>query len=235
MATVETEKVNVLKWAVPARDVEPTVSLPLLLQALQLLATDEDRTAAAAQTQWDAETPGSMQVIKSGALEITKAQTKLVTRFGGGAGVVAAVTAGITGFRDDVGQPITVALIASAALLLSSVAIALALFVKGDLEARGRATAARHSGRAEVAAAFLSATAGLPAKSATNGASTVDAGARVLQALAAFPGRLKASTGEYTTALLVTNIRLSSKTKALELQLDNKDWVEVGDVTGFEA
>ncbi|HEX6468130.1 MAG TPA: hypothetical protein VF069_03470, partial [Streptosporangiaceae bacterium] len=90
-----------LKWAEPAEDVEPKVALSEILVGLQLLATDEARDKAAAGTvKWDDETPGSMQVIKSGALSITKRWTKLSSRVGGVTGVLSLGAGGVAGFND---------------------------------------------------------------------------------------------------------------------------------------
>ena len=142
------EPLDGLVWARPASATDPQVGLYALLTSLQLLATDTGRQEAADNTKWDAETPASMQVIKSGALSITKRWTKIVSRVGGGVSGVLAVVAGyVATVREDLGDAVTVALIGAAALLGAATAIALALFVKGDLEARGQATAARHAAR----------------------------------------------------------------------------------------
>nr|WP_221374203.1 hypothetical protein [Actinoplanes polyasparticus] len=82
---------------------------------------------------------------------------------GGISGVLAMVGAFFEVLMDNTNTPVAVALIGAAALVLSATAIAPALFVKADVESRGVATAARNTGRAAVAAAFLHATAALPA------------------------------------------------------------------------
>ena len=101
-----------------------------------------------------------MQVIKSGALSITKTWTKRVTGAGIGVSVVlGGVGSGVAALTDGLTPAIGAALVGGIALVASATALALAIFIKADLDARGAATAARHAGRAEVAAAFLSATA----------------------------------------------------------------------------
>ena len=166
MASAKTAELKSLKWPTAAVDLTGDgvpVQLDKLLQSLQLVATDEDRDISTAKS-WNVETPASMQVIKSGALGITKNSIAWIGSVGGITGASAAIAGVLTTFVGDVGEPVTIALMGSAALILSSVAIALALFVKGDLEARGVATAARHQGRADVVSAFLAATGAMPSK-----------------------------------------------------------------------
>jgi hypothetical protein len=154
-------KLDSLAWAEPAPTGDQAVPLAQLLQGLQLLASDDDREAAARSSgEWSAETPPSMQVIKSGALSITKTWTKRVTGAGIGVSVVlGGVGSGVAALTDGLTPAIGAALVGGIALVASATALALAIFIKADLDARGAATAARHAGRAEVAAAFLSATA----------------------------------------------------------------------------
>jgi hypothetical protein len=158
------EMLGPLEWAVPAPDLKENVKLQNLLIGLQLLGTDEQRVQAASKG-WNDETPGSIQVIRSGAMGITRWWARL-TRWVAGAGGVTAVlgtAAGtITNVRDTLGEPLIVALVAGGAAVTAAALLSAALLIKGDLEARGVATAARHSGRAEVAAAFLTGTAALP-------------------------------------------------------------------------
>jgi len=149
-----------LKWAEPATAVQPSVSLDTLLQGLQLLATDEARDKAKDETGWTAETLSSMQVIKSGTLAITKFWSKTVAAAGGGAAALLTIVGGyLKIFRENVGDPIAVSLFAGAALVLAAASIALAVIIKGDLDARGIATAARTEARAAVTAEFLRTTA----------------------------------------------------------------------------
>ncbi|GLY92837.1 hypothetical protein Acsp02_00930 [Actinoplanes sp. NBRC 103695] len=135
------------------------VSLIELVTALQFLATDEDRAKGVAETKWDADTPGSLQVIKSGVTSMTKWWLKRAGAAGGAAGLLAAVGGVIIGsvkpFRDSLGEPMAVALVAAGAVIISATVLALAHFVTGDLRARSYATAARTAARAEVARAYL--------------------------------------------------------------------------------
>jgi ketosteroid isomerase-like protein len=203
-----------------------------LLTSLQLLATDTGRQAAADNTKWDADTPASMQVIKSGALSITKRWTKIVSRVGGGVSGVLAVFAGyVATVQKDLGDPVTVALIGAAALLASATALAIALFVKGDLEARGQATAARHAARGEIVAAFLRATAALEAEKATSDAA--DRGAELLQALASFPGRMSVRTRAQPQLRLVTGLQKLAD-GGWEIYVVD-DWVPLDQVTDFST
>ncbi|GAA2614797.1 hypothetical protein [Paractinoplanes durhamensis] len=162
---VDAEKaLGPLKWAVPAADLGDPVNLQDLLIGLQLLGTDKQRTIAA-KSGWNDGTPGSIQVIKSGATEITRRWAKLTRRIAGAGGVTAILgtAAGtITDIRTTLGEPLIVALVAGGALVTAAALLSAALLIAGDLEARGIATAARNSGRAEVTAAFLTGTAALP-------------------------------------------------------------------------
>jgi hypothetical protein len=153
--------IDALQWARPAHLTRPTVGLDELLRGLALLGTDSDRDTAA-HHGWNDPTPASMQVIKSGATAATRWWIKTVGATGGLAGLVTTGTGFVRAVTDTVGTATTVALIAGGAVVLAAVAIALALFVSGDLQARGVATAARHAARGAVAAAFLQASAGLP-------------------------------------------------------------------------
>lgn len=228
-------ELDALLWGKSARDVTAEIGLAKLLTSLQFLATDSARDVAVAQ-KWDGDTPASMQVIKSGTLEITKRWTKLVSNAGGGATVLATVAAVVSGVREDVGDPVTVALIGFAALLASATAIALAIFVSGDLEARGRATAARHTARGEVAAAFLAATAQLEGKPSAAGQAAPDLSNQILQALAAFPGRVFVSTQDAQnegTQHLVTGIRRRADGQSSVYVVD--DWVPLQEVTSFST
>ena len=234
---VNTDELSTLTWPRAARDVPATeaVSLDVLLQALQLASKDEDRKAATARgIKWDAPTPASMQVIKSGTLGITKTGTKFVAGLGGGTGLLAVIAGTVTAFMDEVGEPVTVTLFAGAAVLLSAVVLALALFVSGDLQARGVATAARHAGRSEVASAFLNATATMPGSEPR--APTAQATSMATDFLAAFtalPGKTQVTTRRYDTPTLVTAVARTPDDTQLQLKLANGDWVGVDEITRF--
>ena len=240
MAQAKTSDLKGLKWPVPARDLTGDgvpIRLDKLLQSLQLVATDDDRDTATAKS-WKDDTPASMQVIKSGALGITKNSIAWVGSVGGVTGAVTAITGVLTAFVGDVGEPVTIALIASAALLLSSVAVALALLVKGDLEARGVATAARHHGRAEVAAAFLEATGSM----STRGASEAEpAKERTLlddffEALRAYPDTVRVTTPTKTTPVIVKQMWRLSGDDEMRLAIGtqgSRDEITLSEITGF--
>jgi hypothetical protein len=145
-----------LKWP----DDHGRVSLAELLIALQFLGTDADRGKAVADDQrWDESTPASLQVIKSGVTEVTKWWAKRAGAIGGAAGLLAAIGGVVIGavrpFREALGEPSVITLIAGGALILSATVLALAQFVNGDLMARAQATSARSTARAGVASTFL--------------------------------------------------------------------------------
>lgn len=240
MALAKTTDLKGLKWPVSAVDLtgdDVPVRLDKLLQSLQLLGTDDDREATTAQA-WNAETPPSLQVIKSGSLAITKKSIVWVKNYGGIAGLLAAVGGVVSSFSGQVGKPVTVALIGSAALILSSVAIALGLLVKGDLEARGAATAARHQGRAEVAAAFLAATAAMPAGKApeaepSNERTLLD---DFLEALRAYPDKVRVTTATKGTPVAVKQVWRDTRHKELRLLVGTdgaQDEIGLSEITGF--
>lgn len=241
MASAKTTDLNSLKWPIPAVDLTGDgVPLPLdkLLQSLQLVATDEDRDTATAKS-WKDDTPASMQVIKSGALGITKNSIAWVGSVGGIAGASAAIAGAVKAFVGGVGSaPVTIALMGSAALILSSVAIALALFVKGDLEARGVATAARHQGRADVAAAFLAATGAMPTKKKpevppAHGRTLLD---DFLEALRSYPEKVRVTTASKTTPVVVKHVWRHSTDDELRLLIGaqgSQDEIGLKEITGF--
>lgn len=192
-----TAGLDAFRWPEPAQDASSTMGLAQVLTALQLLATDDDReTAATDETtkKWNGETPASLQVIKSGALSITRTGTRVVASAGGATAALSAVLAGVASALTQVGSPVVICLIASAAFVLSATAVACAIFVSGDLRARGVATAARNAGRSEVASAFLRATVQLPRITPSAGApsaASIGMQQQILLALAAFPGKLR--------------------------------------------
>ena len=231
---VDTKKLSTLSFPTPGIDVPDGDAVPLdtLLQALQLAASDEDRRAATdADNKWDAPTPPSMQVIKSGALTLTSTVTKRLAAFGGVGGALTALAGVISPFVADVGEPVTVALIGAAAVILSAVAISLALVVNGDLEARGVATASRHAGRARVAASFLEATAAMPTKLGDARPSLVS---DLLAAMAIYPNGTKVTTARHQQPTLVEGMDRRGADQALGLKLKG-DWVGLDEVTGFTA
>jgi hypothetical protein len=238
---VDTKELSELKWPVPAADVERSkaVSLDTLLQALQLAASDEDRQASTDDNlRWDSPTPASMQVIKSGALALTKTWTKFVTGAGGLTAALSAIVGGVVAAFNGASDPIAVTLLGGAALIISFVAIALALFVKGDLEARGMATAARHQGRADVAAMFLQATAMMPAdptvaEHATAAAPQASFTDDLRTALASFPTTIKVTTKDFPTPTRVTGMARSGAEQPLRLKLETGDLATESEIVSF--
>jgi hypothetical protein len=219
---------NNLKWAEPAEDIRPQIGLSDILIGLQLLATDEAREKAASTVDWDGSTPGSVQVIKSGALSITKWWTKVCAGVGGITGVLALIAGTITSGLKDLADPVTATLIGSGALVLSATAIAIALFVSADLKTRGHATAARHTARAHVTAAFLQATAAL--QQSETGRSTLTMPLQILLALAAFPKTVKVATKGHPAFRAVTGLR-HDVDEGLQLHLADGDWIAIDKVT----
>jgi hypothetical protein len=216
-----------LAWAVSASKVDPTVGLDDLLVGLQLMATDAARRDAAKKTGWWATTPPSMQVIRSGTQALSKWWIAITAGVGGSVGVVGTVTAWITAGNEKVGVPVVVTTIGSTALVLSATAIALALFVKADLDSRGAATSARHTGRAHVAAAFLHATAALPA--GDRGPLSAE---RLLQVLAAFPNKVQVATPASTGFSPVTGVRTRPDGR-MQVQVAGQNWIAIEDVERY--
>jgi hypothetical protein len=227
-----TQALDSLKWAEPAEDIKPQVSLSTILTCLQLLATDEARNKAAGTVEWDEPTPGSVQVIRSGALSITKWWTNASARVGGITGLAAVVAGFINSFFKEIATPVTTALIGGGALVLSATAIALALFVRGDLEARARATAARHTARAEVTSAFLRATAALPQSGTDTPPPAMPL--EILLALAAFPEAVKVATKGHPEPQVVTGLR-HDVDEGLQLELAKRDWIPVKKVEHWSS
>jgi hypothetical protein len=215
--SVPSETLDAFKWPKPAQDARSDMGLAQFLACLQLLAKDEDRERAATDksvSKWSGETPASLQVIKSGALAITKTGTKVVAGAGGGAAALSAVLAVIASAVTKAGSPIVICLIASAAFVFSATAVACAIFVKGDLEARGAATAARHAGRSEVTSAFLRATVELPRTTPTQitpSSASIGIQQQVLLALGAFPGAVHFRARNDSNWRLATGTRRHSQ------------------------
>ncbi|BFU43482.1 hypothetical protein [Krasilnikovia sp. MM14-A1004] len=216
-------RLDELKWGHSPQEADD-LGLASLLMSLQLLADDKDR-AGAVGASWTADTPASVQAIKSGATAITRAMTKWV---GGAGGVAAALSAGaavVVPLVGHVGQAVVVALIGSAALLGSGVAIACALLISGDLRARGEATAARHAGRAEVASAFLRATATTPMMNQVHQND-------ILFALSSFPGKVRLIAKGDSHAELATGIRTQADHR-VQIGTKSGDWKFLDEIEGY--
>jgi len=227
------EPLNQLNWADYAQGLGSLIGLADLLQSLQLLAKDSDRDAAV-HKKWKDDTPASMQVIRSGALGITKGATMWVAGAGGLGAVLSAVAAALAGFSAEVGEAIVATLIGAAALTFRGTAIACAIFIAGALHARGQATAARHSGRAEVASAFLRATSALPPEShaATAPAPEMNLQQQVLFALAAFPGKVHFRTEGDQNWSLATGTRRHGRYN-IQIRDHAGSWTAIGDVIDY--
>jgi hypothetical protein len=133
--------------------------------------------------------------------------------------------------------PIAVTLLGGAAIVLAAVAISVALFVKGDLEARGVASAARHEGRAAVAREFLRATAAAPSRAVPTATTDTDLSEsdRLLVAIAAYgPGNIFADVpSETITKGTVTGIKRLAD--GMRIHVNRKDWVPLDKVTTFQS
>jgi hypothetical protein len=141
-----------IKW--PADAVDPSctdLAVPLrnLLQELNLLETQHDEENS--KRGGVGTTPWSLQAITAGSLQLSKVVAALVTSLGGGAALWAAVK----GFGISQHDPDRLAYIGAAAVIVSAMALALAVIVRSDVMARAQASAAQYDARARCAAAFL--------------------------------------------------------------------------------
>jgi hypothetical protein len=218
------------------------VALSELLTALQFLGTDPQRQDAVKQVAWDAATPGSLQVLKSGVTNLTKWWVKRAGVAGGAAGALATlaglVISAVEPFRKALGEPIAVALVAGGALIGAATVLALATFVTGDLRARAQATAARTAARAQVAAEFLR-TAGPPAAGgATDPAGAagvgpaVDLRAEIAAAIGAF-GAVQVRLRDDRTWVEALGMRNTGE--GFQILLADGDWRAVTDVEQYTA
>ncbi|WP_322769126.1 hypothetical protein [Frankia sp. Cr1] len=221
------DPLNEFRWADAAPDATAKIGLTDLLVRLQLMATDAARNTAADNDGWWAKTPPSMQVIRSGTQAITKWWATAVAAVGGLSGLAATIYGFVAAARDAIGDAVLAALIGGASLVLSATAIAVSLFVKADLGSRGNATAARHAGRAEVAAAFLQATATLPRKDPDGLTSE-----SLLRILTAFPNRLRVTTTSDPNLRLIKSVGVTSGGK-VQVELENKEWVLLENVDRY--
>ncbi len=177
-----------VKWpgeAVSGQDLAEPVSR--LLQKLHLLGGDEPTGRNLLKT------PYSVQVLKSGALAVTKVWTGLTAA--GGAAVVGTAWAHFS----DQGNDVKIAIVAGTALLVAVVALAIAVIVKADVNARVEATVCRvEAGAAiardflETAATFQKAAPGPAADAAGTGLPAAEL--ELLLAFAAYPGSLRVAT-----------------------------------------
>lgn len=163
----DTETNTIIKdllWAKPAQKVDPQVGLADILVGLRLLDSDDAR--ASSQNDKPLKGLASVQIIQTGTLGITKEIAGLTKKYGGLGGLATVGAGGLATIlkifaKSNISNSIIVVLFGGGFFLLSAVAIALALLVKGDMQARASATSARLAARGEVAATFLKATAAL--------------------------------------------------------------------------
>lgn len=97
------------------------------------------------------QTPQSLQVVTAGSTALSKTISTLVAALGGGTVVWAAVK----GFWIAQPENQRIAYIWATALIVSAVAIALAIIVHADVRGRSVASAAEYEARANIAKAFL--------------------------------------------------------------------------------
>ncbi|MGW4649827.1 hypothetical protein [Kitasatospora sp. NPDC004289] len=185
----------VIKWPDNAVEEKDDLAAPLadLLSSLQLLSKLKE-----GEKESRFSTPESLQVVRAGALDLTKLWASLMA--GGGAGSVLAAWK----FFEASTEPLKVAAIAAVGFCLAAVALAIAIMVKADVDGRASATAAKVGSSALVAAEFLRTAADLQKpKSAAAEAAVPDASSQLLLALAAYPRTLRVATagGELQTAV----------------------------------
>jgi hypothetical protein len=97
-------------------------------------------------------TPFSLQVIQSTATWLAKGWAAAVAASGGATALIALITGVWVGIGTD---PVRIAVVASAALVLAAVAISIAIIVRGDLVARATGAAARHHAERAIASSAL--------------------------------------------------------------------------------
>jgi hypothetical protein len=172
-------------------------------------------------------TPYSLQVITSGALSLNKWAATAIAALGGSG----AITAGLTGFWSGEATPVRVALVGGLALVLSALAVSVAMIVRGDTLARGDATSMEYQARAIVTQAFLElagATKEQPSDSTTT-LGTAEAADPLLPSLAAHSVLLVSGEGMASTR--VTGVRkLTDGTFELHAA---DDWVPVSRVESY--
>jgi hypothetical protein len=160
-----------VRW--PARAYKPKgrdLAAPMvaLLKQANVLEDPAEVQASRGHLSW--KTEPTMQVITSGASSFSKWMSGLVAALGGSAAVLTA----ISGFWGTSDTTLKVAYVAAMAVLLSVIAIAIAMIVRADLSARAIASAAEYQARADIATAFIQGAVAhspdeVPAKGSTNG------------------------------------------------------------------
>jgi hypothetical protein len=127
-----------------------------LLQDIHVLAPGKAlQSADGAQAVFNGP-PQSVAIIEAGATALGK---WWATTLGAGAGLTGIVAA-VKGIWGNEPEPVRVALVAGAAIVLSALSVAIAVIVNGDVRGRAAGSVAEYQARAQVATAFLGASAG---------------------------------------------------------------------------
>jgi len=189
------------------------VSAPLvqLLRDLHILATETDMEKAGSATSAFTGPPQSVAIIEAGATALGKWWTAALAAGASLTAIVAAIQ-GIWGNEHD---PVRIAFVASAAVVLAAIAIAIGIIVSGDVQGRGAGSLAEYHARAQVAATFLT----LSRSGQAPGASS--AGGYVSAGLAGrFQGKVKGSAAYEP----VTDLRFDPDGGQAEFKIGD-DWV----------
>lgn len=197
--------------------------LRVLLVDLGLLESSTDLEKGVSLTGG---TPASLQVIKAGALSVTKAWTAL-TASAGFAGASATLIAAWKAASDN----LQIALIGGASLILAATAIAIALIVRGDVGARAATTVELYRSRAQISNSFLAAVlAATTTSTTTEGQSPAEPHDTLADVLASFrievPGQ-DSSPGLY-------GVRRRRGHNDPQIRRGDGDWVDVSRDVGFE-
>jgi hypothetical protein len=150
--------------------------------------------------------------LKEGALSITQWLAGLL-----GAAGIAGLAAAIGPLFTGANEPTRVGFVGGGALIAASAAIAVALVVRADVQARASSTVAQYDARAQVSTAFLALTNSLldpPAAPAKDDSSSL------LFAVTARPGRINVKTKNNGNQMVVKDVR---RTAGGELQIRLED------------
>jgi hypothetical protein len=205
---------------VVARD-DKSLSTPLqqLLRDLGLLETTADAEKGVSLRG----TPDSLQVIRAGALSVSKGWTAF-TATAGGAGAVSTL---IAAWKSSPGDQRLV-LIGGASVILAATAIAIAMIVRGDLGARAATSAELYRARARISSAFIQAAVAATGRgSAQPSALAGDTLQQLLAAVNVAVPNENASSGLY-------GVRKRAGHHGLEIRRSDGDWVRVTAVPDFE-
>jgi hypothetical protein len=223
---------NSLTWVQPARKDGPGVSLFDFLASLQLLAMEDISPQTASAANWGEPAASSVQVVKSGVLAIMRWRTRTCAAASGMTGLLAIAAGLVTSIQRALTIPVTVALIGGGSLVLCATAIAIALYAHGNLEARGRATAARYTASAELAGTFLQMTAA--ASQPGSGAPHPGIPPEILFALAESPETVAVATKGHPQPRTVAGLR-HDRDEGVQVQLSDNDWIPVSQVDHWSS